>query len=120
MTRKRKAVAGVIRGGLANPFDYLTGNQRLSAFDYAEKEETLQQNLLSAMKPPKVVRLYHCFGCERSLAVQKMSNCLAVCKACYAAATAQDKGKIARNNFVEKALNNFQKFLRRRVAVCQD
>ncbi len=113
MTKKRKAEAGVIRDGLANPFDYLTGNQRLSAFDYAEKEETLQQHLLSAMKPPKVVRLYHCFGCERSLAVQKMSNCLAICRACYS--TAQNKGKIARNNFAEKALNNFQKFLRRRI-----
>ncbi len=117
MTRKREAEAGTIRDGLANPFDYLTCNQRLSVIDYAEKQENLQRNLLSAMKQPNVVRLYYCFGCERHFAVHKMRNCLAICKPCYATATAQNKGRIARINFVEKTLNNIKKFLRRRVSV---
>jgi hypothetical protein len=117
MTKKREAVAG---NNGSNTFDYLTGNQKaFSAFDYAENEGKLQSNLLAAMKPPKVIRLYNCFACEKSFTARKMSNCLVVCKACYASITARNKGRIARNNFVEKALNNFQKFLRRRV-VCQD
>jgi hypothetical protein len=101
-----------------NTFDRLTGNQKaFSVSDYADIEKELQSNLLAVMKSAKVIRLYYCFGCEKSFALKKMSNCLAVCKVCYTSATAQNKGKIARNNFVEKALNNFHKFLRRRVAV---
>ncbi|MBA3632623.1 MAG: hypothetical protein H0W58_07425 [Acidobacteria bacterium] len=115
MAKKIEAVAG---NNGSNTFDYLTCNQKaFSAFDYAETEGKLQSNLLVVMKPSKVIRLYHCFGCEKSFSPKKMSNCLAVCKACYASITAQNKGKVARNNFVEKALNNFQKFLRRRVSV---
>ena len=101
-----------------NTFDFLTGNQKaFSVSDYAATHAKLQSNVLAVIKPPKVIRLYHCFGCEKSFTALKMSNCLAVCKACYASITAQNKGKIARNNFVEKALNNFQRFLRRRVSV---
>ncbi len=115
MTRKKEGIAA---NNPTNTFDYLTGNQKaFSLSDYAESQEKLQSNLLAVMKPSKVIRLYYCFGCEKSFSPKKMSNCLAVCKACYASITAQNKGKIARNNFVEKALNNFQKFLRRRVSV---
>jgi hypothetical protein len=115
MTRKKEGIAG---NNPTNTFDYLTGNQNcFSMPNYAESQDKLQSNLLAVIKPPKVIRLYHCFGCEKSFSPKKMSNCLAVCKACYASVTAQNKGKVARNNFIEKALNNFQKFLRRRVSV---
>lgn len=115
MTRKIEAVAG--NNGV-NTFDFLTGNQKaFSAFDYTETHEKLQLNLLAITKPPKVIRLHRCFACEKSFGAKKMSNALVICKACYTSITAQNKGKVARNNFIEKALNNFQKFLRRRVAV---
>jgi hypothetical protein len=115
MLKKIEAVAG---NNGSNTFDYLTGNQEaFSVSDYAEIHAELQSNLLAVMKPPKVIRLHRCFACEKSFTAKKMSNALVICKACYSSATAQNKGKVARNNFVEKALNNFQKFLRRRVAV---
>jgi len=102
--------------GLINPFDFVTGNQRFSVFDYAEKQETLQSNLETNLtRHKKVIRLYRCFGCEKSFTARKMSNCLVICRECYSAA--QGKGRIARKNFVEKTLNNFHKFLRRRVLV---
>jgi len=98
-------------------FDFLTGNQKgFSVSDYAEIQEKLQSNLIAVMKPSKVIRLHRCFACEGNFTTKKMSSALVICKACYASATAEGKGKIARNNFVEKALNNFQKFLRRRVS----
>lgn len=113
---KIKSKAAVDTCGLMNPFDYLTDNQRLFVFDYDEKQEILQQNLtVNLARHKKVIRLYRCFGCEKNRTAQKMSNCLVVCRDCYNAA--QDKGKIARRNFVEKTLNNFHKFLRRRIAV---
>jgi len=113
---KTNSKATVCTCGLINPFDFLAGNQRLSVFDYAEKQETLQSNLETNLtRYKKVIRLYHCFGCEKSFTARKMSNCLVVCRDCYNAA--QGKGTIARKNFVEKTLNNFHKFLRRRVSV---
>jgi hypothetical protein len=102
--------------GSSNPFDLLTGNQRLSAFDYDEKLTDLQSNLEANLaRHKKVIRLFRCFACEKNCTVRKMSNCLVVCRECYR--MAQVKGKIARKNFVEKALNNFHKFLRRRIAI---
>jgi hypothetical protein len=101
-----------------NTFDYLTCNQKaFSNSDYDETQDQLQSNLLALMKPAKIVRLFRCFACEKSFSAKKMSNCLAVCKACYSSATAENKGRVARNNFVEKTLTNLQKFLRRRVEI---
>ncbi len=85
--------------------------------DYDEKAEILQHEILAVIKPPKIIRLYFCFGCEKNFAAKKMSNTLSICRTCFFTITAQSKGKIARNNFATKALNNFQKFLRRRI--CQ-
>lgn len=115
MTKKIEAAA--TNNGLKT-FDYLSGNQKaFSVSDYAATEDKLQSNLLAIMKPPKVIRLHRCFACNKSFTAKKMSNVLVICRACYSSATAQNKGKTARNNFIEKALNNFHKFLRRRVAV---
>ncbi len=104
----------------SNTFDFLALNQNgFSVSDYDADAENLQSSILGLMKPSKVIRLFPCFGCEKSFTAKKMSTCLVICKACYSAATAQDKGKVARSNFVEKTLNNIHKFLRRRV-VCQN
>ena len=46
--------------------------RRLSVFDYDEIQEKLQSNLLAVMKLPKVIRFYHCFGCEKSFATWKI------------------------------------------------
>ena len=101
-----------------NTFDRLTGNQKaFSVSDYAETEGKLQLNLLAVTKSSKVTRLHRCFACNQSFTVKKMSNALVICRLCYALATDETKGKVARNNFVEKALNNFRKFLGRRVSV---
>lgn len=99
----------------SNQFDYLTGNQNgLSTFDIATTEEKLQSNLLASISQnPKVVRLYHCFGCQKSFGVKKMSNCLVICKGCFA--LAQEKGERAQRNFIDRTLNNVHGFLRRRV-----
>jgi DNA-directed RNA polymerase subunit RPC12/RpoP len=114
MTRKEKAVAG---NNGSNTFDFVTGNQKaFSVSDYAESQENLQSNLLALMKPPKVMRTYHCFACEKSFAAKKMSNVLIICKACFSSATTDNKGKVARRNFFDRALSNFHKFLRRRIS----
>lgn len=102
--------------GLTNPFDFLADNQRLFTFDYGEKAGELQSNLTAHLaRNKKVIRLYLCFGCGENRTAQKMSNCLAVCRECYR--TVQDKGTVGKRNFVEKTLNNFHKFLRRRVSI---
>ncbi len=112
MLKKEKADATNI--GSVNPFDYFVDNQRLFVSDYAEKPGELQSNLTAHLRRhKKVIRLYLCFGCGENRTAQKMSNCLAVCRDCYR--TAQDKGAVGKRNFVEKTLNNFHKFLRRRV-----
>ncbi len=113
-----KKIDGVAGNNPANKFDCLTGNQKaFSVSDYADIEEKLQSDILAVMKSPKVIRLHRCLGCEKSFSTQKMSNVLVICKGCYSSAMAENRGKVARNNFIEKASNNFQKFLRRRVAV---
>jgi hypothetical protein len=102
--------------GSVNPFDYFADNQRLFGFNYAEETEDLQSNLAAHLQQHKrIVRLYRCFCCEKNRTVQKMSVCLAVCRECYK--MAQNKGAISKRNFVEKTLNNFHKFLRRRVSI---
>ena len=101
-----------------NTFDRLAGNQKaFSVSDYADIEKELQSKLLALMKPSKVIRLHRCFACEQSFSAKKMSSALVICKMCYAQVTVQSKGKVARNNFIEKISNNVHKFLRRRVAV---
>lgn len=100
--------------GSAFPFDYFVDDQTAFGFDYAEKSSELQSNLAAHLKRHKrVIRLYRCFSCEENRTAQKMSNCLAVCRECYSGA--QNKGTIGKRNFVEKTLNNLNKFLRRRV-----
>lgn len=97
-------------------FNLFASKQKLFSLDYAEKQVELQSNLVGLINPsPKVLRLYHCFGCERNFAAKKMSNCLIICRDCYWEATR--KGRVARTNFVEKTIRNFQKYLRRRVDV---
>jgi len=114
MNKDRKATG--TNCGSINPFDYFADNQRLSVFDYAEKHEILQSKLEANLtRQTKVIRLYHCFGCEKNYSMRKTSNCLAVCRDCYK--LLQGKGRIARKNFIEKILNNFHKFLRRRVEI---
>jgi hypothetical protein len=117
MSRKTEAVT-LASNGLTKTFDHLSGQSKaFSAFDYAEKQADLQSKLLAVMKQGKVIRTFPCFSCGRCFSPKKMSSCLIICKLCFAAITAQSKGKTARNNFIEKALNNFHKFLRRRISV---
>jgi hypothetical protein len=107
---RKKIEATVCTCGL-NTIDRLTGNQTtFSVFDYAETQEKLQSDILAVMKSSKVIRLHRCFGCEKSFSTKKMSNVLVICKGCYSSAMAENKGKIARNNFIEKTLNNFRNF----------
>ena len=112
MNREKKTDAANI--GSVDPFDYFADNQRLFDFDYAEKTGELQSNLNAHLgRHKRVIRLYRWFCCEKNRTAQKMSACLAVCRECYR--TAQSKGVIGKRNFIEKTLNNFHKFLRRRV-----
>jgi len=112
MINNNKTDAGNI--GSVLPFELLANNQRLFGSYYAEETEQLQSILEGNLKRHRrVIRLYRCFVCDQNRTAQKMSNCLAVCRECYS--TAQGKGKIAKQNFVERTLNNFHKFLRRRV-----
>lgn len=104
-----KPSADCAREGLGNNLDGIS--KGLSVSDITEKHENLQSNLLAVMKPAKkVVRLYRCFGCQKNFALPKMSSCLILCRTCHA--TAQDKGKIAKNNFTAKTLNRIHGFLR--------
>jgi hypothetical protein len=111
MKNKKPPVFGETKGS------YITSDQVELKSNTLSNQETLQSNIFAVMKSSKVIRLHRCFACEKSFAVKKMSSALIICKACLSKATTQGKGKVARNNFVEKALNNIQKFLRRRVAV---
>ena len=116
MQKEERANRGTnSKGSNQNIFLIATGNQ--NAFDvseFTEKHEKLQSNLLAVMKPlKKIVRLYRCFGCRRNRPLKQMSGCLLFCRDCYAAA--QDKGKTAQTNFLERALNNIQGYLRRGV-----
>ncbi len=114
MNKKAKAAAG--NNGSINPFDYFADNQRFFDVNYAENSDVLQTNPAAHLQQnKKVIRLFRCFCCEKNRTAQKMSNCLAVCRECYW--KAQSKGAIGIRNFFEKTLNNFHKFLRRRVEI---
>ena len=94
--------------------DYFATTKGFSTSIMPKNQDELQSNLLANFERNKrVIRLYRCFACDRNCAANKMSNCLAVCRECYDAA--QSKGTVGKKNFVEKTLNNFHKFLRRRI-----
>lgn len=98
--------------GSRNPLDSSANNQCLFIFDYAEKADELQSILLAELKEnKKVIRLFRCYGCEKHYALKKMSSCLIICRKCFL--RSREKGKIAQNNFVEKAVNNLRIFFRR-------
>ncbi|MBA3335405.1 MAG: hypothetical protein H0T08_07330 [Acidobacteria bacterium] len=112
---KQKSLAGHVREGFSgNSLDNHShdNSKRLSVFNYAEKREELQSNLMVVIKPStKIIRLFRCFGCEKNFALPKMSSCLVLCRGCHTAA--RDKGKHAKQNFTAKTLNAIHGFLRR-------
>ncbi len=60
---KARSKAAGMNCGLMNPYDFVTGNQRLFVFDYDEKQGTLQQNLTANLaRHKKIIRLLFRFG----------------------------------------------------------
>jgi len=109
---QRKAASGTNRNGSLQNHSINAGaaNESDFVFNYAEKTENLQSNLLAVMKPSqKIIRLHRCFGCKRNFSIKKMSCLLIFCRNCFAAA--QDKKQIARRNFIDRALNECRIFL---------
>jgi hypothetical protein len=59
-----------------------------------------------------VIRLIRCFACEGCFGSHKMSNCLAICKSCYAAILENSNGC---DREIEKVLSRIRKYLRGRL-----
>jgi hypothetical protein len=87
-----------------------SANESDFALDYPEKLEILQASLMAPMnRKGRVIRLHRCFGCKRNFGIKKMSILLIFCRGCFALAL--DKNKVARRNFIDRALNECRIFL---------
>lgn len=121
-----KASAVTTRKGFENPLINSDGNQWLNAFDYSGK--ALEKQLISSgavekladdltthlSKPRKVVKCVRCAGCGKPHAPSKMSILYPVCRKCLG--EVRDKGVRAQSNFISRAVNNFQIFLKGAIA----
>jgi ribosomal protein L37AE/L43A len=111
MSKNRKAGAGD-SGSKTN----FTANeiQAFSVLDYTEELSAIQSIIKDRIKPiGKVVRCYRCLLCERSYAASRMSNLLIVCRDCQK--QTQGKGKIARQNQIDRIKHNLGIFLTHRL-----
>lgn len=73
-------------------------------------QNRLESELLAQLiKPRKIIRLHRCSGCWRCVTPLKFSRDWGICKSCVA--DVQEKSKLARSNFIERAVNNFRKML---------
>lgn len=115
MTYKNvEAVNGGDRSGFQNHF-ITAGDSSDFEFDDAINIDNLQRDLTEHLqRHRRIRRLYRCFGCGGAKSLLKMSSYPAICRDCVG--SLNDKGKTAKNNFVEKVKANFGKFLRGAVA----
>ena len=85
------------------------------------KDCTATQNRLETeltahlSRPRKVYRLHKCAACQKAVTPAKFSRDWGICKSCVSEIVS--KSKIARSNFVERAVNNFRKMLKGVVAL---
>lgn len=121
-TKNEKAPAGHDRKGFTNPMINFDGNQRLISVDYSGK--TLEKQLLSSgaveklandlkvhiSKPRKVVKCIRCAGCGKPHAPSRMSILYPICRNCLT--ETREKGIRAQSNFINRAVNNFQIYLK--------
>lgn len=81
-----------------------------------ETEQTENAFLDNFRRHRKVVKLdCFCFGCSNPKSSVMMSKVLPICRSC--ASEVQTKGAAARNNFINRAVNNFYRKLRRAAVV---
>jgi ribosomal protein S14 len=121
-TKNEKALAGRNRKGFVNPMINFDGNQRLISADYSGK--ALEKQLLSSgasekladdltahlIKPRRVVKCVRCAGCGKPHAPNKMSVLYPICRICLT--ETREKGIRAQSNFINRAVNNFQIYLK--------
>lgn len=108
--QNKKAESGAIRNSFRENFT--SGDDlAFSVEDYAKKSPEFQQSLTDVLSKHQTVRrLFSCFICGKSYSLKKMTNCPAFCRNCRD--NLRSKGRIAQNNFIERAKANVGKFLR--------
>ena len=111
MNEKQRAIA-VNNGSQVN--DNHHENQELDPQYYDEISLELQDFLFRQLRrKQKVVRLYRCLGCNGNFAIKKFSSIPVICRKCNVAL--QEKGDIAKRNFVDRTVNKVHKILGGRV-----
>jgi Zn finger protein HypA/HybF involved in hydrogenase expression len=82
----------------------------------ATAQMRLEAELLGHLsKPRKIIRLHRCAACQKSVTPARFSRDWGICKSCVADIVS--KSKLARSNFVERAVNNFRKIVLQNITV---
>lgn len=142
MKINRKAARSAIRSGSKNQsitggnqcdfvFDYAEKREKTQAIcDLCQPNFTGKQNkppilcdgctatqekleaeiLIEISRPRKVIRLHRCAACQNPVIPAKFSRDWGICKSCVA--DVLNKSKLARSNFIERAVNNFRRMLK--------
>lgn len=87
-----------------------TANLKLCGNCTATQNRLEAELLAHLSKPRKIIRLHRCASCQKTVTAAKFSRDWAICKSCVSEVVS--KSKIARSNFVERAVNNFRKMLK--------
>lgn len=97
--------------------NFTSGEKKMSSkSDFSTVEfESLTSVLVRIITPAKTVRCYRCFACNRHFAASRMATALVVCRECFK--RTQAKGRIARQNVIDRITNDFRIFLRGRLEV---
>ena len=108
---KNENVEAVARFDIDSKTNF-TGSEKyaFSPSDFTTNLELVASTIDRMMRPGKVIRLYRCFCCDRHFAAARMSPALVVCRACYK--RSQSKGRIARQNVIDRITNSIRIFLR--------
>lgn len=73
--------------------------------------EQSSQSATVPIQKPIIVKLYRCFGCERSFALIRMSSCLSVCRDCLR--KFRTCGSRLEGRFLDRTIARIRDFLRR-------
>ena len=87
-----------------------TANLKLCGSCTATQNRLESELIAHLSKPRKIIRLHRCASCQKTVTATKFSRDWAICKSCVSEVV--NKSKIARSNFVERAVNNFRKMLK--------
>ena len=115
MNCNKKADARATGIGFDVKTNNLTGGQN-KAFSYSDSTtglEPIKSIIERMMRSGKTIRCYRCFACNSHFPASRMASALVLCRECLK--RTQAKGRLARQNVIDRITNDFRIFLRGRL-----